>query len=197
MCGPACCARVLLQHPRGDTADGKRAGVRRRRRCALHPRAHRPGARCVFAGPARVYFTRGELRVACETSLVRIPARSEPSLCHGAFFAECPLPARSRRPARCPLTHACSGRNQASAAHISSHVQQLAPLYARFLSEFDRSLAAAGALLVGFQAPACDRWSAVDAFVEPIRHIETYRSIVKILVSRARVTCLFANAAPD
>jgi hypothetical protein len=114
-------------------------------------------------------------------------ARSSPSV----------LPARSRRPARCPLTHACSGRNQASAAHISSHVQQLAPLYARFLSEFDRSLAAAGALLVGFQAPACDRWSAVDAFVEPIRHIETYRSIVKILVSRARVTCLFANAAPD
>lgn len=97
--------------------------------------------------------------------------------------------------ARGPLTRLFW--NQASAAKISSHVQQLAPLYARFLSEFDRSLAAAGTLLVGFKAPAGDRCTAIDAFVEPIRHIETYRSIVKILVSGARVACLLVFAGGD
>ena len=73
---------------------------------------------------------------------------------------------------------------QASVAHLSSHLQRVAPLYARFLAEFDASFALAGRLLIELRASGDDKCYAIDAFVEPVRHIETYRSIVRILVSR-------------
>jgi hypothetical protein len=73
---------------------------------------------------------------------------------------------------------------QASVAHLSSHLQRVAPLYARFLADFDASFALAGHLLIEHRASGDDKCFAIDAFVEPVRHIETYRSIVRILVSR-------------
>lgn len=71
---------------------------------------------------------------------------------------------------------------EAFSAYFASNITLLSPVYERFLEEFDRSLAVAGPLLAAARVSEEERWIVVDAFVDPVCHIETYRSILKILL---------------